>query len=116
LARIRFSEGSDLEKFMLHDDATCLFIPQNGKDCAVVHSAHTGEIPVCFKATEDGTYSLVVNTENVEMEYLHLIDNMTGADIDLLQTQSYSFEAQTTDNVSRFRLAFRTSTSENTEK
>ena len=116
MARIRFSEGTDLEKFMLHDDATCLFIPQNGTDCAVVHTSHTGEIPVCFKASEDGTYSIMVNTENVEMEYLHLIDNMTGADIDLLQTPSYSFEAQTTDSASRFRLAFRTSTSENTEK
>ena len=82
----------------------------------MVHSAHTGEIPVCFKAAEDGIYTLTINSESVELEYLHLIDNLTGADIDLLQTPSYSFEAQTTDNVSRFRLAFRTSTSENTEK
>ena len=106
LARIRFSEGANLDKFMLHDDATCLFIPQNGKDCAVVHTSHTGEIPVCFKAAEDGTYSIVINTENVEMEYLHLIDNMTGADIDLLQTPSYSFDAQTTDNSNRFMIVF----------
>jgi hypothetical protein len=31
---------------------------------------------------------------------------MTGADIDLLQTPSYSFEAKTTDYESRFKLAF----------
>jgi len=40
------------------------------------------------------------------MGYLHLIDNMTGADIDLLANPSYSFEAKTTDYESRFRLVF----------
>lgn len=40
------------------------------------------------------------------MNYLHLIDNMTGADIDLLQTPSYTFTARTTDYESRFRLVF----------
>ena len=30
----------------------------------------------------------------------------TGADIDLLQTPSYTFEARTTDNTSRFKLVF----------
>jgi len=42
----------------------------------------------------------------VEMNYLHLIDNMTGADIDLLQQPSYSFEARVNDYTSRFRLVF----------
>jgi hypothetical protein len=40
------------------------------------------------------------------MHYLHLIDNMTGADVDLLSDPSYSFEAKTTDYASRFRLVF----------
>ena len=32
---------------------------------------------------------------------------MTGADIDLLQTPNYTFEARTTDYESRFKLVFR---------
>ena len=49
--------------------------------------------------------------ENVEMDYLHLIDNMTGEDVDLLAGAStgsatYTFEAKTTDCASRFRLVF----------
>ena len=40
------------------------------------------------------------------MAYLHLIDNMTGANIDMLQSSSYSFEAKTTDYDSRFKLVF----------
>ena len=40
------------------------------------------------------------------MEFLRLIDNMTGTDVDLLTTPSYSFEARTNDYESRFRLVF----------
>ena len=40
------------------------------------------------------------------MNYLHLIDNMTGADVNLLETPAYTFEAKTTDYASRFRLVF----------
>ena len=40
------------------------------------------------------------------MNYLHLIDNLTGAEIDLLQNPSYSFSAKTDDYASRFRLVF----------
>ena len=63
-------------------------------------------MPVSFKASKNGTYTLSVNPENVEMGYLHLIDNMTGADVDLLANPSYSFEAHTNDYASRFRLVF----------
>ena len=55
----------------------------------------------------------------MEVGYLHLIDNMTGADIDLLHPNafiagedpqslapSYTFTAKTTDYESRFKLVF----------
>ena len=38
---------------------------------------------------------------------------MTGADVDLLQTPSYSFEAKTTDYESRFKLVFATGDNSN---
>ena len=40
------------------------------------------------------------------MVYLHLIDNMTGADVDLLTSPEYTFNAKVTDYESRFRLVF----------
>jgi len=40
--------------------------------------------------------------------YLHLIDNLTGADVDLLETPSYTFEAKTSDYASRFKVVFMT--------
>ena len=105
-AVVRFNAGGMLPKFQLNQNSTKVFIPQGSKDFAVVNSANEGEMPVSFKAENNGTYTLSVNAENVDMNYLHLIDNKTGADIDLLATPSYSFEAKTSDYASRFRLVF----------
>ncbi|MBR4468407.1 MAG: chitobiase/beta-hexosaminidase C-terminal domain-containing protein [Bacteroidales bacterium] len=105
-AIVRFGEGEQLPKFQLFENSTKLYIPQGNSDYAIVRSAAEGEMPVNFKAKENGTYTISVNTENVEMDYLHLIDNMTGNDVDLLQTPSYTFEATTRDYASRFRLVF----------
>ena len=124
-----------LPKFQMNPNHTKVYIPQGGNDYAVasvsagrdaMHGVST-EIPVNFKASENGTYTLSVNIENVEFSYLHLIDNLTGADVDLLaakvpelvegptlhdgvstgSTTSYTFTAKTTDYESRFRLVFK---------
>ncbi len=47
----------------------------------------------------------------VGFNYLHLIDNMTGVDVDLFATPGYRFDALTTDYASRFRLVFATGNS-----
>jgi hypothetical protein len=107
-AIISFSQGGTLPKFQFNRNHTKVYIPQDGQDYAIVRSEEMGEMPVNFKAENNGTYSLSFSSQNAEFAYLHLIDNMTGADVDLLQTQSYSFEARTTDYESRFKLVFAT--------
>lgn len=105
-AIIRFDEGNTLEKFRFGEGGAIVYIPQGGKDYAVVCGTNEGEMPVNFEAAKNGTYTLSVEPENVEMNYLHLIDNKTGNDVDLLATPSYTFNANTGDNVNRFRLVF----------
>ena len=105
-AIVRFDEGQQLPKFQLFENSTKLYIPQGNEDYAIVRSAAQGEMPVSFRASENGTYTIAVEAENVDMNYLHLIDNMTGADVDLLATPNYTFEARTNDYTSRFRLVF----------
>ncbi len=105
-AIIRFDNGAMLGKFQLNPNSTKVYITEGNEDYAIVRSAAESEMPVSFKAAENGTYTLSVVAENVEMNYLHLIDNMTGTDVDLLATPSYSFEANTTDYANRFRLVF----------
>jgi hypothetical protein len=106
-ARVRLGEGHGMNKFYLNDNGTHIFIPQGDEEMAVAYSAAEAEMPVSFRASENGTYTLAVEAENVEMNYLHLIDNLTGMDVDLLQTPSYTFEAKTSDYASRFRLVFK---------
>ena len=117
-AIVSFNEGVRLEKFYFGNGAK-VYIPQDGKDYAIASvgtdvARNVSTIPVNFKATENGEYTLTVNPEGIEMNYLHLIDNMTGADIDLLVQPSYTFDARITDYESRFRLVF-ASVSENTD-
>lgn len=105
-AIVSFNEGSQLEKFYFGTQDANIYIPQGNEEYAIVSAEAQGEMPVSFKAAKDGEYTLTVNAENVEMNYLHLIDNLTGADTDLLATPSYTFNARTTDYASRFRLVF----------
>ena len=112
-AFIRFSECRQLPKLQFNQNSTKVYIPMDDKDYAVVRAEEIGEMPVNFKAESNGTYSLNFTTDNVEFAYLHLIDNLTGNDVDLLSTPSYSFEASTTDYESRFKLVFATGNNSN---
>ncbi len=119
-AIIRFDGGQALEKFSFREGSTKIYIPQDGTDYAIACAESTGEMPLNFKAETDGTYTISVDVDNVNLAYLHLIDNMTGADIDLLaandgdarhgdainRVSTYTFEAKTTDYALRFRLVF----------
>ena len=105
---VRFSEGHLLPKFQLNPNHTKVFISQEGKDYAVVNASEMGEMPVSFKAESNGSYTLSLISQEVGFNYLHLIDNLTGADVDLLVNPSYSFDANTTDYASRFKLVFAT--------
>ena len=64
------------------------------------------EVPVRFRAYNDGMFTLGWETKNSDFSYMHLIDNLTGMDIDCLNASEYHFEGKTTDYWSRFRLVF----------
>ena len=115
-AYVQFDGGNTLRKMKFSDNTSNVSVWHNGEDWAVatIKSA-TSELPVNFKAMESGTYTISVSTENLKVDYMHLIDNLIGTDIDLLQTPSYSFEAKTTDYESRFKLVFSTQVPEPVE-
>ena len=108
---VRFGDGDLLPKIQLFEGTSKIYVPQSDGDYAILNAGNDGQMPVNFKAAEDGNYTLVVTPENVEMEYLHLIDNLTGADVDLLTNPKYNFSANTTDYFSRFTLRFRANSS-----
>ncbi|MBQ6769794.1 MAG: T9SS type A sorting domain-containing protein [Bacteroidales bacterium] len=115
-AIVSFNEGAKLGKFYFGTQAANVYLPQGGEDYAIAYSEGQVEMPLNFKATKDGEYTLSIAPEGVEMNYLHLIDNMTGADVDLIpllrwqgglnEPATYTFTAKTTDYASRFKLVF----------
>lgn len=105
-AIVRFGECRTLPKLQIGSSSSKVCFPKDGQDYAVVAAENAGELPVSFQAAENGTYTIAVSTENVGFGYLHLIDNLTGTDTDLLATPAYTFEACKSDYASRFRLVF----------
>ena len=119
-ARLRMGEGNNLGKLDMLSDPNRLYFRIDGKDYAVARVNGQGEMPLHFDAAQNGTYSLNVNVEGMELSSLHLIDNMTGEDIDLLApnggdarhcVSTYTFTGKPSDYASRFRLVFETGSS-----
>ena len=92
-AIISFNEGSKLSKFYFGTQNANIYIPQGQEEYAIAYSNGQGEMPLNFKAEENGTYTLTVsttlNSKLSTLNYLHLIDNLTGADVDLLTPPAY---------------------------
>lgn len=63
-------------------------------------------IPVRFETTKDASYTMKWDVENGTFSYLHLIDNLTGVDVDCLKSDEYHFTSKTSDYTSRFKLVF----------
>ena len=105
-AYVRNYESENLVKFSLRNDGSKLFIPQDGKKYAAVYKGENEVMPLCFTTTEGGIYTLSINPENMDCSYLHLIDNVTGTDVDLLRTSTYSFNSNESNYATRFKLVF----------
>ena len=108
-------EGRNLPKMQFNPNNTKIYMPVNGKDFAVAAVESFGEMPVNFKAENNGTFTLNFTCDEVSFEYLHLIDNMTGAEVDLLVNPTYTFDANTSDYESRFKLVFATGNNSNSD-
>ena len=97
--------GEPLEKISLNEIRTKLFATQGDQEIAIV-PCEGNEQAVSFKAAKNDSYTINVSSNGIEFYYLHLIDNLTGMDVDLLKDPDYTFEAHTSDYASRFLLRF----------
>ena len=116
-AILMFGGNQQMGKMTFRENSSKVYMPVEGKDYAITTAeGQMGEMPVNFKAEKNGSYTLSFTNEDVDFSYLHLIDNLTGEDVDLLAGAStgsaaYTFNASTTDYESRFKLVFATGTS-----
>ena len=105
-AIIRFGEGGTLPKFSFSNNTSKVYIPMADDDYAVVSSQPVGMLPLNFEAAKAGTYTLSFEDATEGLLYCHLIDNKTGADVDLLTTPDYTFNAKVDDYAYRFKVVF----------
>ena len=109
VAYVRFGGNMPLSKINhINDEAPMLYINNNDADYAVAVLNNRAEVKclnVNFKAKTMGTYTISGKAENGNISYMHLIDRLTGADIDLLN-DSYSFIGSKSDIAERFILRF----------
>ena len=105
-AYLRMNEGTTLEKMSASNAHSQLYFKNGGERYAIADFEPVEDAMPLFLDRADGTYTIEATLLNAKCEYLHLIDNMTGTDINLLETPSYTFTSKTTDYPSRFRLAF----------
>jgi hypothetical protein len=105
-ALLSFNAGDDLSKLALYEDAPSIYFTKENRDLAILSIDSTGMLPLKFKAVEDGSYTLHFEPKDVSLSYLHLIDNITGINVDLLSTPNYTFNATSNDYASRFKLVF----------
>ena len=107
VAYVVFGKGIGLNKIdHINTEIPEVYFWQNNERFAVASlNEDVKEIALNFQAATEGSYDIKVGFDG-DFNYLHLIDNMTGANVDLLQTPSYTFDANVTDYASRFRLVF----------
>lgn len=110
VAYAKFSKGYGLNKIShRNSEVPMLYIPQNGERYAIAMMSDNTELfALNFKAATMGRYTLSYKAEG-EFSYLHVIDRLTGDDVDMLLEGEYSFTASPKDNESRFivRLAYK---------
>ena len=103
VAYAMFSEEDGLNKIN-HRNANIpmLYIAQNDENYAIATmSDETQSFNLNFKAMTTGQYTLSYKAEG-NYDYLHVIDRLTGEDIDMLLDGEYSFIASPSDNDARF--------------
>lgn len=103
VAYATFEKGVGLTKISHRNpEAPMVYIKQNNKDYAIATmDDDVKAFDLCFEAKTTGRYTMTINPEG-EFSYLHLIDKLSGEDIDMLQDNEYSFIGSPGDNLNRF--------------
>ena len=103
-----FSDGEGLEKINHRNaDIHMAYIPQDGERYAIATMGDDTEMfNLNFKAMTTGEYTLSYKAEG-SFSYLHIIDRMTGEDIDMLIEDEYTFIGSPRDDENRFIVKLR---------
>jgi uncharacterized repeat protein (TIGR02543 family) len=114
-AYVKLNEGVSMPLLDMNGQHSSLYLQSEHEPYIMLVRDGAETLDLCYEAHGNGTQTLKVDTDGLGLNSLHLIDNKTGADVDLLATSSYQFEAKEGDYATRFRLVFGPSTGSGTE-
>ena len=103
---MKAGEGVNARKFSMNGLTPKIYVPENGKKYAIAYKEDANVMPLCLTTTKDDVFTLNFDTKHLNCSYLHLIDNATGADIDLLSTPTYTFNSKDCGYAARFKIVF----------
>ena len=103
---VKLSEGVSMPLIDFKGKHSNLYLLCDHKPYVMLVNNDAEALDLCFETRHNGTQTITVDAINLGLNYLHLIDNLTGNDVDLLATPSYTFEAKTSDYATRFKLLF----------
>lgn len=103
---VKLNEGVSMPLIDLDGHHAALYLLSEHRQYAMLVRGEAASLDLIYEPRCNESKTLVVDAKGLGLDYLHLIDQMTGADIDLLQTPEYTFTAKVTDYKSRFRLLF----------
>ena len=104
-AYVLFKEGHGLNK-VAHRNAEIpmLYVINDGENFGIADmSDMTKAIDLGFEAKTMGQYTISIKAEG-QYSYMHLIDKLTGNDVDMLVEDSYTFVGSQNDRNDRFVL------------
>ena len=116
VAYAMIKDGHGLNKIEHRNEAIQkLYINRDGEDFAIADiDADAGVFNLNFHATATAIYTMKIKTTG-DFSYLHLVDNFTGEDLDLLLDDEYSFIGSSTDKDNRFIVKFKDKSSAHSE-
>ena len=96
--KLRMGNANGRIFFRYDDEKLAIFFRDNAEGSQSLH----------FAAEENGTFTLNWERANDNFSSLTLVDNITGVKTDMLTHDSYTFEGNTNDYTSRFKIVFGT--------
>ena len=103
VAYVTFNDGVGLNKIAHRNaEVPMVYVPVNGENFAIATmSQDVNEIPVSFKASTMGQYTIGVEAQDCEYAMMTLVDRFTGIETNLL-IEDYTFIAKSNDSAERF--------------
>ena len=117
ILEVNRDENDGAKKLRMGNSAGRIFFRYDNEKLAIFFRDNAeGSQSLHFAAEENGNFTLSWDRANDNFSSLTLVDNITGVKTDMLTHDSYTFEGNTNDYTSRFKIVFGTANGEDEDE